>query len=369
MARTPRNKRKARVPVNPLKAQVNAYAKAAIQPYQTLLGQGKDIQAEEASRLTGIEGGTQRELGNISNQLTSGYGGLQRAHADAQRKAVEDLAGQSDFLSRTLGGNFASGAFGLADAQNTAQGVQAAASDRLLGESALGDVARSRAASRLGTQNVLQRSVGDWASRGQGVRGSIAGIHASRPFIRRQFETQNLQNRLDLAAAKLAGWTARTNADIAREGNAIDAITAAGKGAGDAKKAADKKRAGYNKVAKEVYNRLWTVGPVNDKDGNPTDKNTTYGPQRPLRTSFSELVDKDVPPDVAARYVLKWINPRENPNTWGAGKNQLVKAREIAALFRSRGVSEPQIAKILVKAYGRKAIGWSAPGPQVSELS
>jgi hypothetical protein len=210
-----------------LKAQVNSYAKTIITPYKGLLNQATNLGDEEAGRLNQIEAGTQRSLGGISDSLASGYGSIARANADAQRKSVEDLAAQSGFLRDVLGGDFARNALGEQGAIGNAQSVQAAASDRLMGQSAIGDLARSRAASQLGTGEALRASRGDWLSRQNSLRDRIASVHASRPFIRGQLESRNLENALARAAARRAGIESDRNYGLAvRSQDTQDALAA-----------------------------------------------------------------------------------------------------------------------------------------------
>lgn len=255
MARTPSNKRgkrggkPRRPPVDPLVAMqtqlqnqqaaltrpvsqqaVNSYISGATAPSRNLLTQSGRLAGEQKAAIGRIGQGTQNELGRIGTGLETSFSNLNRANQEAQTKSVQDLASQGDFLSDVLGGNFSQQALLDAGVGDNAQGVQAAASDRLFGQSAVGDIARSKAAAAtLGLE--AQRDAGSrWTGIGQGLKANIAGIESTRPYIRQRLQQAQTEDALAMGNLLLQNMQAQESrrSNIANEG--IARTTAAARG-------------------------------------------------------------------------------------------------------------------------------------------
>lgn len=367
------NRGKRRVPKpNPLDVQTDSFIGAQVKPYQGLLGTQKKLATAETAANDRLSQGEQIALGNIQDSLTRSYGSLAGHIQQARDASVQNLAGQADFLKSVLGGDFAGTGADIADTSNAAQNAQDFSSSNLAGQSALADLGRSRVAAQMMNTEANREAGLRWDSRRNTVNQGIGAIRASRPFVRRQLQSQNLDDQISRMSAALAQqqfkagekWKQKEFDEGVRQfddtldyKNAQDAADAADGAASDAAKLAEKLQKEMRSAIGGAYKRLFKVDWVYDKDGNPTGQRQTYAPKAPLSTSFNELLNSlssyEGGADVAAWNAAKWA--ADNPATWGTGKfagQRQAKARKIYSMFKKQGVSGSVISQIMGQNYG-----------------
>ena len=354
----------ARRRTNPLQRQVNAAIAGQIRPIQSGITASGNQAAAEQKAIAGAHNALDTNLGQIGSDLGNLSG---RMLADAGESSTQygiHRAQNMDFLRGVLGpdANYLHDVNTFAGSRDTMENVANVAGIGLNGASYQGNVAGMRGASQMRGNEDRQLSLIADRERKRQLQAQIAAIRAQSPFLRRQFQRENLDDSIKRAELALRRRE-MTNAE-ARQAFDMDFNNrqlAAQAGAAQTE-AAQKMTDDLRKQIQDYYKTSYLVQVKNEYG----DVTGTKLPKTPFRKAFADLVNMDVPPAIAAQYAARWTDG--NAATWG---NTLAlktrKARWFNSYLRRQGVPKATVNAILKSAYGN---GWRALlRPQARELS